>query len=367
MDKTQDYIKLMNSSMRSLFMDALKVSVNQPNLAYFILKTILWQRRAAVKRMQWERKGTHVPPFMIASITQSCNLNCKGCYAMVHSTAGSEDMDIKRWSELMSEAQELGISIALLAGGEPFSRRDFMEITKENKEIIFPVFTNGLLIDDSIINQLKIQRNVVPVISLEGFQQETDDRRGKGVYERTRSVMNKLNSSSIFFGTSLTVTCENFDTLTSEEFVRSQMEKGCRLFFYVEYTPVESGTEQLVITSEQRKELDNILNTFRRKFKGIFIAFPGDEKNYGGCLSSGRGFVHINPKGNLEPCPFAPFSDVNVKEMPLKEALKSNFLKTLRESPEHLRETEGGCALFANREWVKSMLEAKDKPNYRTE
>jgi MoaA/NifB/PqqE/SkfB family radical SAM enzyme len=75
-------------------------------------------------------------------------------------------------------------------------------------------------------------------------------------------------------------------------------------------------------------------------------------------LSSGRGFVHINPKGNLEPCPFAPFSDTNIKQMPLKDALKSSFLKTLRESPEHLRETEGGCALFTNREWVKSTLEA---------
>ncbi len=356
MENTQDYIKLMNNSIHKLFLNALRVSAKRPRLSYFIIRTILWQRNAARRRLRWEKKGAHVPPFIIASITQKCNLRCKGCYAMVHSAESSEDMDMERWCELMKEAQELGISIALLAGGEPFSRKDFMEITKKNKQIIFPVFTNGLLIDDNIINKLKTQRNVIPVLSLEGFQNETDDRRGTGVYEKTRSVMTKLNNSGIFFGTSLTVTSENFATLTSEEFIRAQMENGCRLFFYVEYTPVENGTEQLVITSEQRKELDNILNALRSKYKSIFIAFPGDEKNYGGCLSSGRGFVHINPKGNLEPCPFAPFSDVNVKEVPLKEALKSSFLKTLRESPEHLRETEGGCALFVNREWVKSKL-----------
>lgn len=353
----QDYIGLMNESIRSLFWDALKISANRPALEAFIIRTILWQRKAAQLRMKWEEKGTHVPPFMIASITQKCNLRCKGCYAMAHSTSCSEEMDLKRWGEVIKEARELGISIILLAGGEPFDRKEFLKVTKENKEVIFPIFTNGLLIDDSMIKQLQTQKNIVPVISLEGLQKETDDRRGSGVYEKVGEVMDKLNSSGVFFGTSLTVTRENFDVLAHEEFVRNHMEKGCRLFFYVEYTPVESGTEQLVINSEQRKELDNILNSFRRRFKGIFIAFPGDEKYYGGCLSSGRGFVHINSAGNLEPCPFAPFSDTNVRDMPLKEALKSNFLKALRESPGHLRETEGGCALFVNRDWVKAKLE----------
>jgi len=351
MNKTQGYIELMNNSIRSLFMDALRVSINRPALAYFIMRTIFWQRRAAERRLRWEGKGTHVPPFMIASITKKCNLSCKGCYAMVHSTTSAEDMDIERWGEVMREARELGISIVLLAGGEPLSRKDFLEITRKNKEIIFPVFTNGLLIDADILKQLKTQRNVVPVISLEGFLQETDDRRGSGVYSKTMEVMDKLNGNGIFFGTSLTVTRENFGTLTGEEFVRAQMERGCRLFFYVEYTPVESGTEELVITSEQRKELENTLNAFRKRYKGIFIAFPGDEKNYGGCLSSGRGFFHINPQGGLEPCPFAPFSNENVKQVPLREALKSSFLK-------HLRETEGGCALFKNREWVKETQES---------
>ncbi len=347
----------MNSSILNLFRDALRVCAGRPALAAFVARAILLQRKAEMKRLEWEKKGVHVPPFIIASITQQCNLRCKGCYAMVHSTEDSEDMGIKRWGEIIKEARQLGISIALLAGGEPFTRKDFIEITKENPEMIFPVFTNGLLIDDEIIKQLKNQRNIVPVISLEGFRNETDDRRGTGVYDRITEAMKKLDESGIFFGTSLTVTSENFNTLTDETFVRAQMEKGCKLFFYVEYTPVESGTDQLMISMEQRQELEIILKDFKRKFNGIFIAFPGDEKNYGGCLSSGRGFVHINPKGNLEPCPFAPYSDVNLKQMSMQEALRSKFLKTLRESPEHLRETYGGCALFVNREWVKSKLD----------
>lgn len=358
MDISTGYIELMNNSIRRLFVDALKVSTGKPSLAAFILATIIRQRRAAALRQEWEARGTHVPPFIIASITQRCNLNCKGCYAKIHSEAGPEDMDIERWRAVIKEARELGISIALLAGGEPFARREFLEIARENKEIIFPVFTNGLLIDDSIIEFLKAHRNLVPVISLEGYRAETDERRGSGVYERTAAVMDKLKSSGIFFGTSLTVTRDNFGTLTSEGFVREHMDKGCRLFFYVEYTPVESGTEALVITEQQRRELDKVLSSFRRKFRSLFIAFPGDEKNFGGCLSSGRGFVHINPRGELEPCPFAPFSDTDVKQSSLKEALQSGFLKALRESPGQLRETEGGCALFTNREWVKSVLDA---------
>jgi MoaA/NifB/PqqE/SkfB family radical SAM enzyme len=358
MKTSTGYIQQMNNSIRRLFVDALKISAGRPALAAFILKTIIRQKRAAVLRQEWEEKGTHVPPFIIASITQRCNLNCKGCYAMTHRAAAQEDMDIGHWRAVMKEARELGISIALLAGGEPFARIEFLDIVKENKEIIFPVFTNGLLIDYSITEFLKAHRNLVPVISLEGYRAETDERRGSGVYERTAEVMEQLNSSGIFFGTSLTVTRENFDTLTSEGFVAEHIKKGCRLFFYVEYTPVESGTEKLAITEEQRNRLDKVLNSLRRKFRSLFIAFPGDEKNFGGCLSSGRGFDHINPRGELEPCPFAPFSDTDVKHTSLKEALQSKFLRTLRESPEQLRETEGGCALFTNREWVKSVLDA---------
>ena len=95
---------------------------------------------------------------------------------------------------------------------------------------------------------------------------------------------------------------------------------------------------------------------FRTKFPALFVAFPGDEEQFGGCLSSGRGFVHVAPDGSLEPCPFAPYSDSSLKDLSLKDALKSKFLVTIRENRDKLDETDGGCALWVQREWVKSLL-----------
>lgn len=98
---------------------------------------------------------------------------------------------------------------------------------------------------------------------------------------------------------------------------------------------------------------------YKEKFPALFIAFPGSEDEMGGCLASGRGFVHISADGSLEPCPFAPYSDSNLKDLTLREALGSEFLKQVRENHDNLKETRGGCALWENRQWVRSLL--KDK------
>jgi MoaA/NifB/PqqE/SkfB family radical SAM enzyme len=98
------------------------------------------------------------------------------------------------------------------------------------------------------------------------------------------------------------------------------------------------------------------IEEFHRLFPALFIAVPGHEKSVGGCLAAGRGFIHITAEGNVEPCPFAPFSDANVVNMSLKRALGSDLLLTLRQHPEKLRVTPGGCCLWKQREWVQSLL-----------
>ena len=128
------------------------------------------------------------------------------------------------------------------------------------------------------------------------------------------------------------------------------------MFFFVEYTPVTEDTEDWLLTEEQRASLLNLRDSFRSDHKALFIAIPGDEDEIGGCLSAGRGFVHISAAGDVEPCPFAPYSDTNLRDMSLKDALQSEFLKTIREHHEHLSEAEGGCALWVERKWVQSLL-----------
>lgn len=118
---------------------------------------------------------------------------------------------------------------------------------------------------------------------------------------------------------------------------------GCRLFFFVEYVPAVPETEFLVLPEEQRATLPALLEEMHAALPDLFIALPGEESLYGGCLAAGRGFIHINPQGRLEPCPFAPWSDASLRDMPLAEALRSPFLAALRESDIHLTETAGGA------------------------
>ena len=352
----EDVTKLMSRGINSLVQDALRVSAGNPGFAHFLLKSALWQKRAAGRRARLERKGPHVPAFMICSITGRCNLRCKGCYAHREFGGVPDELPASRWLSLWQEARDLGVSFILVAGGEPFVRQDVIDAIRDVPEIIFPVFTNGLLLRDETLARLSGIKNLVPVISLEGFQHETDDRRGEGVYRRLEETINRLAANKSFFGVSLTVTEANAGIVTSDEFIGGVVAAGCRLFFFVEYVPVQEGTEDLVLSDPLRAMLRKRVAELREKYPALFVAFPGDEEEMGGCLAAGRGFVHINPAGNLEPCPFAPYSDANVRDSSLADALRSRFLHEIRMRHEILNEGSSGCALWENRELVRHLL-----------
>ena len=348
---------VLNRSLKIFFKDALRVSLKNPSHALFFIRTIKWQKKAAQIRSSHEQEGIHVPPILIFSITNECNLQCTGCYHKALARESKPEMSDEKIHSILSEAKDLGISFVVLAGGEPLVRQSILEITKDFPEIIFLVFTNGLLIDDEWLAKLKGQHNFVPVVSLEGYEEETDSRRGQGVYGRLLKIVGKIKKAGVFWSVSLTVTRTNFDSVTDEKFIRSLSELGCKLFFFLEYTPIKEGTEDWLLTDKQRTALIAKRDVFRSLFPALFIAVPGDEEEIGGCLSAGRGFVHISAEGNVEPCPFAPYSDVSLIDTPLKEALQSEFLKKIRESDTHLNETGGGCALWIEREWVRTLLE----------
>ena len=356
MDNGQKYVGLFNQNIRLFFKDALRLALRDPAMALFVYRTLRRQKRAEGLRLSWEERGLHVPPFMIASITKRCNLQCKGCYAHAQHRSAEPEMSADKLRSVIAEARELGISIILLAGGEPLTRPEVLDITRDFPDIIFPLFTNGLLIDAQMAREFKKQRNLVPVLSLEGHQVDTDQRRGQGVHEHLLKTMKMLREQGVFFGTSLTVTRRNFGLVMDEDFIRELIAAGCRLLFFVDYVPVQPGTDELVLTEEQRRAESEIVASFRAELPGLFVAFPGDEEIYGGCLAAGRGFVHLSPEGRLEPCPFSPFSDSSLKDVSLKEALQSPLLRTIRENDGQLSETRGGCALWEKREWVASLL-----------
>jgi MoaA/NifB/PqqE/SkfB family radical SAM enzyme len=263
-------------------------------------------------------------------------------------------MSDERLDGLIAEAKELGVSFMVIGGGEPLTRPIILDLAGKYPAIMFLMFTNGLLIDETVIKKISKNRNIVPLISLEGYENDTDKRRGDGVYAQALNAIAKLKKKNIFWGSSLTMTRTNFAAITDENFIKRLVETGCKLFMLVEYTPVKKGTEDWTLTSEQRMGLLRKRDLLRKKYPAVFIALPWDEEEIGGCLSSGRGFIHISAEGNVEPCPFIPYSDTNLKHLSLKDALQSKMLKTIRENHGQLEERHG-CALWEKREWVRSL------------
>ena len=349
-----DFNKIVTDSVGIFLKDALRAAIAHPSQAAFFVRTLRWQRKAAKIRQKLEATGVHVPPIMVFSVTHQCNLHCDGCYHHALRKSSEAELSDERLIKAVAEAKELGVSFIVFAGGEPLMKPSVLDITRKYPEIMFLIFTNGLLLTDSVVEKMAEKRNVVPLVSLEGYQDDTDARRGEGVYGQVQKSIAKLKAKGIFWGASLTMTTDNFNEVTDDRFIGELFNAGCKLFMMTAYTPVTKDTEDWVLTPQQRSEVVKVRNAFRAKYSALFIALPWDEDEIGGCLSAGRGFVHVSAEGNVEPCPFVPYSDTNLKNTSLKEALQSKMLRTIRENHDQLEEVNG-CALWAKRVWVQSL------------
>jgi MoaA/NifB/PqqE/SkfB family radical SAM enzyme len=351
-----NYLSRFDSQVARVFKYAARAAWKNPRQVLFFSRIGAAQARSARVRTGLRKQGIHVPALLIASITNRCNLKCRGCYARVRRHARRPEMTDEQWTSLFAQAKELGVSVIMLAGGEPLLRLGILDVTRRFPGIIFPLFTNGLLLDDAVIGRLRALPQVIPVLSIEGWEPETDTRRGLGVFETVAAAAGRLGQAGLFYGTSLTVTRRNFEAVTAEGLVQALIGTGCRMFVFVEYTPAEPGTEELTLLPAQRAKLVEFSTELQARSRAVFIVFPGDEEQFGGCLAAGRGFVHVGPDGSLEPCPFAPYSDTSVATMPLKEALQSNLLQQIRDNHAELKETRGGCALWRKREWIEALM-----------
>ena len=201
-------------------------------------------------------------------------------------------------------------------------------------------------------------RNLVPILSIEGNEENTDLRRGKGVYKQLIDSMNIMRKKNIVFGASLTFTKDNLNSILSNEYMNKLHNLGCKVVFFIEYVPMNSETANLAPTDNERELLFNKINRLRQEYQDmLFMSFPGDEKESGGCLAAGRGFFHINSHGGAEPCPASPYSDINVCETSLMDALNSNLFKSLRDGGLLMEDHNGGCVLFEHKSEVEKLLE----------
>ena len=353
--------KYMNDSVKWLIKDIIKNTFNDPKETAFLMKCRNQSRRAMKSRTEHEKNGHHIPPFLIASITKDCNLNCAGCYARKTGLCSDDPcpdlLNAKEWAGLFHQAGACGIQFILLAGGEPMLRKEVMEKAAEFPDIVFPIFTNGTLIDDGYIGFFDDHRNMVPVLSMEGGEETTDLRRGKGTYQILDEKMKLLDRNRILYGTSITVTRENIDEVTGSDFIGKLEGNGCRIVFYIEYVPIDKATREIAISDNERELLADHLVKLKEEHPSVFfIDFPGDEKALGGCLAAGRGFFHISPTGNAEACPFAPYSDMDLRHNTLLEVLQSEFFRKLQTEDLVGAEHMGGCTLFEERENVEKIL-----------
>ena len=363
-DSSFDLQEYLTKGGERLIADAVRATLKNPRESAFMLKFAAAGKAASRRRRQLEDLGEHVPSFLIASITSKCNLHCAGCYSRCnHATVDAEpvsQMTGEEWLRIFDEADDLGISFILLAGGEPMLRRDIIEAAGQKQNIMFPIFTNGTFMDERYFELFDRCRNLIPIMSIEGEREITDARRGEGVYDCLIANMEELNRRGLIFGASVTVTTENIREVTSESFLKSLSGRGCKAVIFVEYVPVTQESKELAPGDEEREYLTGEIRRLRReKPEMVYVSFPGDEKSSGGCVAAGRGFFHINSHGGAEPCPFSPYSDINVRNSSLREALHSPLFTALRDGGVLMDAHEGGCVLYEKRELVESILAGK--------
>ena len=356
-----DIQEYLSKGAENIIKEAISATFKNPKESIFLTKFIKNSRKASKIRKEYAKKDINIPAFLIASITSRCNLHCAGCYSRANDNC-SDDLPENQltsddWESIFRQSKELGINFIVLAGGEPLIREDVILKACDYPEILFPVFTNGTLLNDSYFDLIDKNRNIVPILSIEGDEDLTDSRRGEGVYSQLMQSMNHMKDNNLIFGASITITRDNLDYAFSSDFISNIYELGCKVLFFIEYVPVDMNARDMTITDSQRDYLINEINALRERYSDmLFMSFPGDEKESGGCLAAGRGFFHINSHGGAEPCPASPYSDINVKETSILEALESNLFRSLRSNGLLMDHHEGGCVLFEHEKEVQELL-----------
>lgn len=290
------------------------------------------------------RYGFEPPFLLVISPTMRCNLACYGCYASQYEKG--MELSTEEIHRILREAREMGIFFFTISGGEPFIRPDLLDIFAAHGDLYFQVYTNGTFIDRKVARALARIGNVLPAISVEGFEEETDARRGPGHFRRILSAMENLKEEGVLFGYSATATRENSELIISDEFVHFFASQGCFLGWYFNYIPIgKKPSMDLMPTPEQRIYRRKRLIELRHKAPMILADFWNDGPLVGGCIAGDR-YLHINSRGDVEPCVFVHFAVDNIREKSLAEILDSKFFHAIRKRQPYSRNYYRPCMII---------------------
>lgn len=281
-----------------------------------------------------DKYGHDIPFTLLIDPTTACNKKCIGCWSADYNKA--LNLSFEELDSIFTQGKDLGIFFYIMTGGEPLVRKaDILKLAKKHNDCITMMFTNGTLIDDKFCENVCELGNIVPVISVEGLDDATDGRRGKGSFEDIMRAMDVMKSHKVPFGFSTCFTNKNCDSVLSDEFIDLMIEKGAFFSWYFTFMPVGCGTDtSLMASPEQREKLYRTIRSWR-KIKPIFnMDFWHDAEYVDGCVAGGRRYCHINSNGDVEPCVFCHYSNANIKKVSLIEALgQPLFLQYQKNQP----------------------------------
>jgi MoaA/NifB/PqqE/SkfB family radical SAM enzyme len=288
-----------------------------------------------------EKYGINPPAFCTISPTQKCNLHCLGCYAASNARTLAS---LPYWivERLVREMRDiLGASFIVISGGEPFLWKDgeknLISLAEEFNDMFFLVYTNGTLLDEPMAKKLLEIGNITPAISVEGYEEETDHRRGKGIFKKIMDNIENLKKYGVGFGVSVTATKDNLNVLLEDRFYEYWFEEvGATYMWMFHLMPIgrAKDTMSLVLSPEERLKLLTKWEELLFK-RGYFI---GDFWNSGaasrGCIAYGRpnGYFYVDWNGNIMPCVFVPYYKDNLYELyqngkTIDEALMSDYFQ----------------------------------------
>ena len=303
-----------------------------------------------------QEHGCNVPWAILMDPTSACNLHCTGCWAAEY--GNRLNMSLETLDGIIRQGKEMGTYMYLYSGGEPLVRKaDIIRLCEAHSDCEFLAFTNGTLIDEEFADEMLRVKNFVPAISVEGFEEATDFRRGKGTYQAVEKAMRILRKKKLPFGVSCCYTSKNVDSISSEEFIDHIIEMGAKFAWFFHYIPV--GNEavcDLLPDPEQRKLMYDKIREYRRSKPLFTIDFQNDGEYVKGCIAGGRSYLHINANGDVEPCAFIHYSDSNIHEKTLLEAYRSPLFMAYKNGQpfngNHLRP----CPMLENPQCLQAMV-----------
>ena len=309
------------------------------------------------KQEEYRRKyDCNIPWTILLDPTSACNLHCTGCWAAEY--GNKLNLTCEEIDDIICQGKELGIYMYIYTGGEPLVRKaDLIHLCEKHSDCVFLCFTNATLIDEAFADEMLRVGNFIPAVSLEGSTEATDARRGDGVYKKVMRAIELLRRKKLLFGISACYTSANFESITSEEFFETLIEMGAYFIWYFHYMPVgNDAVPELMPTPEQRRETYDRIRRFRAEKPLFAMDFQNDAEYVGGCIAGGRRYFHINANGDMDPCVFVHFSDSNIREKTILQALRSPMMMAYHDGQPFNENMLRPCPLLENPEKLRAMV-----------